>query len=195
MIRRGIVGSTLPAPRPSVARQGAVSSRLPSRGRDWLALVRQLEERAREVVCAAFPERGLKRFKQLPWFPYHGLSRARNGSSCPVARIAVWMAGQRALGMDRDSAQLIIDLLQSTVDQLWMDEDIDVFEASDEEQRWEGVETALQMIVMREVAQGDYHRVAEYLDAARREHAAQRRLMTALSARLAAAERSTPTAA
>mgnify|MGYP006177142897 CR=1 FL=1 len=53
-------------------------------------IVLEAQERAREIVCTAIPEQGLKKYRLLAWFPYHGLSRARNGKNCPVARSAVY---------------------------------------------------------------------------------------------------------
>ncbi len=166
------VGSTVTTIRRRVVRRGA----------EWTQLVSHLEERARSVVCSAIPKRGLKRFRQLAWFPYHGLVRARNGKNCPIARAAVWFAGLRALGVDQETAQLLVDFLQDVVHELWSPEEIDLIAASDEEARWEGVESALQLVVMREIERGDLTHVPEFLEACRRERAAQETLMVGLQA-------------
>lgn len=162
--------------------------RVPQRDRDWLHLVDELRKQAKRVVGEVFPRRGLKRFRYLSWFPYHGLSRARNGdSSCPLWRLAVWIVALRALGSGREVAQLLVDFLQGLIDLLYPVTEIDLISASQEEQRWEGVETQMQLQVMLDLQRGDLSRVPEYLLAARREHAAQDVVIRALEAMLAAA--------
>lgn len=165
-------GPSLAHVRPPVAR----------RDRDWSQAAARFTADAVHVVCQAFPEAGLKRFRSLRWFPYHGLSRARNGTNCPLARAGVWMAGMRALGVKREVAQMLVDWLQNVVYELWPADEIDLIATSDEEQYWEGIETSLQMIVIRQISAGDTSRVEEYVAASRRERAAQRALEDGLLA-------------
>ena len=161
---------------------GAMRRSVVRRDSDWSHLVDRLQASAAELVCVVFPEDGLKKFRFLRWFPYHGLSRARNGTNCPLARAAVWMAGMRALGVDRAMAQMLVDWMQDVVIELWPAEEINLIAASDEEQHWEGIETSLQMIVMRQIEAGDTSRIPEYLESSRRERAAQRALEDGLRA-------------
>lgn len=162
------------------------------RDRDWSHLTNQLSTRAQEVVCEAFPEHGLKRFRSLPWFSYHGLSRARGGSNCPLWRLAVWIVALRALGIGREAAQLLVDFLQSVINLVYAPSEVDIRAASDAEQEWEGRETRLQMLVMQDLERGELHRVPDYLAAARQEIAAQSTLIQGLESLLISARRAAP---